>query len=175
MKRVRSDYIPQKKRRILSCSDQHQQQPRQDEVISNKLLGFLNIESNSSFILNKQEVSGGICKEIVDDEGIFLPNYEQEQQIKLRAVKPNVILDSLQEKLTQCGSTKLSQDVIIKLLKVTTDLEETQFMNNNKEKHQDNPHKEIVRVLINDIAKNKNITNTFENLKHILCAKNDAK
>ena len=169
MKRICSDYIPQnqKKRRILSCSDQQQQQPRQEEVISNKLLSFLNIESNSMFILNKQEVSGGISKEIADEESIFLPNYEQEQQIKVSAVKPNVILDSLQEKLVQC-STKVNEDVIMKLLKVTSDLSETKFMNNHKLKHQDVPHKEIIRVLVNDIAKNKDITNTFENLKQIL-------
>ena len=56
----------------------------------------------------------------------------------------------------------------MKLLKVTTDLSETKFMNNHKLKHQDVPHKEIIRVLVNDIAKNKDITNTFENLKQIL-------
>ena len=159
------DYIPHRKRRTLSCSDQLQS--KQEEVISNNLLRFLNIESNSIFILNKHEVSGGISKEIVDEEGIFLPNYEQEQQISV--VKTNVILDSLKEKLVQC-STKVNGDEIMKLLKVTADLSETKFMNNQKLKHQDTPHKEIIRVLVNDIAKNKDkdITNTFENLKRIL-------
>lgn len=130
------------------------------------MLSFLNIETNSIFLLDRQELSGGICKEIVDEEGIFLPNYEQEQQMSGAAAKPTAILDNLLEKLVQC-KTKVNGDAILKLLNVTANLSETQFMNHQKLKHQDVPHKEIIRVLVNDIAKNQ-IAHTCENLKRIL-------
>ena len=177
---MHSDYEPQhhhhpRKIRRLSCSEysrrrsgEEEKEEEVEEKISNKLLSFLNIESDSSFMLNKNDVSGGSYREVANEETEFLPNYEQEQQLRNNSVKSNIILNSLEEKLVQCRS-KVNHDSIVKLLKVTKDLSETKFMNNNKLKHRDVPHKEIIRVLVNDIAKNKNkdIANTVRNLIHI--------
>ena len=180
MKIMNSDeyYVPQhKKRRVNSCSDHHQQQQQQQEsgqlgggeVISNRLLSFLDIETSNIFILDKEEISGGICVEIPNEENFFNPNYEQEKQIQENislAKHNNINLSSLEHNLTQCS--KVNEEVILKLLKVTTSLKDTKVMNNHKLKHQDIPHKEVVRVIINHIAQIKDISLTVENLKQIL-------
>ena len=160
------DYMPPppKKKRTLSCSDKLQFS-QQNELIPHRLLSFLDINTSSSFILNKHDESGGTYTEWDDDENLFLPNYEQEQQINV--IKPIVILDTLHEKLTQCN-TKVNGEAILKLLKVTGDLEGTKFMNNQKLKHQEVPHKETIRVIVNDLVKTNNIAETSEKLRKIL-------
>ena len=178
-----TDVPPHKKRRANSCSFDHHQhsavgQLGGGEVISNKLLSFLDIDTSNIHILDKEEISGGICVEITNEENLFNPNYEQEKQIQENSSNHNNNnknnnnnnnnnnISLLEHSLIQCS--KVNEDVIHKLLKVTNSLNATKVMNNNKLKHQDIPHKEVIRVIINHIAKNKDISITFESLKQIL-------
>lgn len=136
----------------------------------------------SSFLVNINDISGGGLLEISNDDQLLLPEYEREvltarhiASAEAAAAVAATTSGSLKEKLLRL-SYKVDESTITKLLDVTDTLWTTQYMNNNKTKHQDTPNKEVIRVLVNDIAKNdRTLTNTVDSLRDILRTTNDSR
>jgi hypothetical protein len=172
--RVSSDCIlpnqVKKKRRVWSSFQEDHTKTFEDgstEIIDDDLLSLLNIESDSKFALDKNDVSGGPYREFFNEE-CYLPTFEQEVACSSIAPKPKVIPNSLEAKLIELLKVN-NHDSGLKLLKAVGDLDRTRYMSNSKFKHTETPHKEVIRVIINHIDKNqdKDISETFRNLQHI--------